>query len=105
MVKLFLHITKEEQAERLQARLAEPHKHWKFRVEDLDARARWDDYQAAFAEAISRTSTEHAPWYVIPADKKWYRNWAVATIMVAVLEGLDLRWPDPAPGLADLVIE
>jgi len=105
VVKLFLHISKEEQAARLQARLDEPEKHWKFRVEDLDARARWDDYQTAFSEAISRTSTEHSPWYVIPADKKWYRNWAVATIMIDVLEGLDLRWPDPAPGLADVVID
>jgi PPK2 family polyphosphate:nucleotide phosphotransferase len=105
VVKLFLHISKEEQAERLQARLDEPHKHWKFRIEDLDARSRWDDYQAAFSEAITRTSTEHAPWYVIPADKKWYRNWAVATIMIDVLEGLDLRFPDPQPGLADVVID
>ncbi|MGV3759443.1 MAG: PPK2 family polyphosphate kinase [Actinomycetota bacterium] len=105
VVKLFLHISKEEQAERLQARLDEPDKHWKFRVEDLDARSRWDDYQAAFSEAISRTSTEHAPWYVIPADKKWYRNWAVATIMIDVLEGLDLRFPAPQPGLDAVVID
>jgi PPK2 family polyphosphate:nucleotide phosphotransferase len=105
VVKLFLHISKQEQAERLQARLDEPEKHWKFRVEDLDARSRWEDYEAAFSDALSRTSTEHAPWYAIPADKKWYRNWAVATIMVDVLEGLDLRWPDAAPGLADVVID
>lgn len=105
VVKLFLHISKDEQAERLRARLREPEKHWKLRVEDLDARARWDDYEAAFSEAITRTSTEHAPWYVVPADRKWYRSWAVAAIMVEVLEGLDLRWPDPPPGLADLVVD
>lgn len=105
VVKLFLHISKEEQAERLRARLEDPDKHWKFRVEDLGARSRWDDYEVAFSEALTRTSTEHAPWYAIPADKKWYRNWAVATIMIDVLEGLDLRYPDAHPGLADVVID
>ena len=82
VVKVFLHISKEEQAERLQARLENPHKHWKFRAEDLDERERWDDYQDAFEEAIHRTSTEEAPWYVVPADRKWYRNWAVLRILV-----------------------
>ena len=94
VVKLFLHISKEEQAERLQARLDEPDKHWKFRVEDLDARSRWDDYQAAFSEAISRTSTEHAPWYVIPADRKWYSRLAITEILTRTLEDLGLSWPE-----------
>lgn len=105
IVKLFLHISKDEQKERLQARLDEPEKHWKFRREDLDARATWTDYEKAFSEAISRTSTMHAPWHAIPADKKWYRNWAVATILVEVLEGLDLTWPEPAEDLSGIVIE
>lgn len=105
IVKLFLHISKEEQRERLQARLDEPDKHWKFRTSDLDARARWDDYAEAFSEAISRTSTEHAPWHVIPADMKWYRDWAVATIMVDVLEGMDLQFPAPAEDLSDVEID
>jgi PPK2 family polyphosphate:nucleotide phosphotransferase len=104
IVKLFLHISKDEQKARLQSRLDEPTKRWKFKTSDLEARARWDDWETAFEEAIGRTSTEHAPWYVIPADKKWYRDWAVASIMVAVLEGMDLDWPDP-DGLDDIVIE
>jgi PPK2 family polyphosphate:nucleotide phosphotransferase len=105
IVKLFLHISEEEQRERLQARLDEPEKHWKFRLEDLDARARWAEYAEAFAEAISETSTEHAPWHVIPADRKWYRNWAVATIMVEVLEGLELTWPEPETDVTAVVVE
>lgn len=105
VVKLFLHISKDEQRERLQARLDRPEKHWKFNPEDLDVRARWADYETAYAEAITRTTTAHAPWHVIPADKKWYRNWAVATIMVGVLEGLDLTWPPPSPELSGVVID
>jgi PPK2 family polyphosphate:nucleotide phosphotransferase len=105
IVKMFLHISKEEQKRRLESRLVEPHKHWKFKVTDLDARARWADYQAAFNEAVERTSTEHAPWHVIPADKKWYRNWAVASIMVATFEALDLSWPEPEADLSGVVIE
>jgi len=105
IVKLLLHISKEEQKRRLEARLARPEKHWKFRISDLDARAKWDDYQAAFAEAVEHTATEHAPWHVIPADKKWYRDWAVATIMVGVLEAMDLTWPEPEDDLSGIVIE
>lgn len=105
VVKLLLHISKDEQKRRLEARLAEPHKHWKFHVSDLDARAQWDDYQAAFAEAVERTTTEHAPWHVIPADKKWYRDWAVASILVATLERMDLTWPEPEGDLSGIVID
>ena len=104
VVKLFLNISRDEQRERLMSRLAEPHKRWKFKRDDLDVRARWDDYQAAFAEMLERTSTEHAPWHVIPADKKWYRNWAVATILVSALEDLDPKWPEPEEGLGEIVI-
>jgi PPK2 family polyphosphate:nucleotide phosphotransferase len=104
VVKVLLHISKAEQGRRLESRLAEPHKQWKFRLSDLDARKRWDDYQAAFAEAVERTAAPHAPWHVIPADKKWYRNWAVATIVTGVLEGLDLTWPESDDDLSDVVI-
>jgi PPK2 family polyphosphate:nucleotide phosphotransferase len=104
VVKLFLHISREEQAKRLRARLADPTKRWKFNPADLAERARWDDYQAAFEEAIARTSTEHAPWYVIPADRKWFRNWAVSRIVIETLEDMDPRYPDPAPGLDDITI-
>jgi PPK2 family polyphosphate:nucleotide phosphotransferase len=95
VVKVFLHLSEAEQRDRLQARLDDPAKRWKFRQEDLDTRALWPEYQAAFEEAIERTSTEQAPWHIVPADKKWYRNWAVATILVGVLEHMDLRWPEP----------
>jgi PPK2 family polyphosphate:nucleotide phosphotransferase len=103
VVKFLLHISPEEQAERFRARLADPTKHWKFRRADLDERARWDDYQAAFAEAVSATSTAESPWYVIPADRKWYRNWAVSHVLIETLEALDPRYP-PAEDLAGVVI-
>jgi PPK2 family polyphosphate:nucleotide phosphotransferase len=105
VVKLFLNISKAEQRERLAARLAEPDKRWKFKLGDLDVRAKWDDYQSAFGEMLERTGTAHAPWHVIPADKKWYRNWAVATILVEALESLDLAWPDPEEDLTGVVID
>ncbi len=105
IVKVMLHISKDEQRERLEARRTEPGKQWKFKLGDLEARAQWDDYQAAYAEALSHTSTEHAPWHVIPADKKWYRDWAVASLLVATLEGMGLEWPDPEPGIEDVVVE
>ena len=104
VVKLFLNISKDEQRERLQARIDEPAKRWKFHRDDLDVRARWDDYQEAFAEMLERTSTKHAPWRVIPADNKWYRNWAVAAILVETLEGLRLSWPEPEGDLSQVVI-
>ena len=103
VVKLFLHISKEEQARRLQARLDDPTKRWKFRIDDLKERARWDDYQAAFQEAVNRTSTDAAPWYVIPADRKWYRNWAVSRIVLETLEDMDPQYP-PEEDLDGVVI-
>lgn len=105
IVKLFLHISQAEQAERLQARRDEPDKRWKLAADDLDVRADWAAYERAFSEALERTTSTHAPWHLIPADKKWYRNWAVATIMVDTLEGLDLAWPVAERDLRDVVIE
>ena len=104
VVKLFLHISREEQAARLRARLADPTKRWKFNPGDLAERARWDDYQAAYEEAIQRTSSEHAPWYVIPADRKWFRNWAVSRIVIETLEDMDPRYPEPAADLDGITI-
>lgn len=104
IVKLFLHISLDEQRERLQARLDEPDKHWKFKLSDLDARAKWADYEAAFHDMLERTSTGHAPWHVIPANKKWYRNWAVATILVEALEALHQSWPPSDDDLSKVVI-
>jgi len=103
IVKLFLHISKDEQARRFQARIDEPRKRWKFRKHDLDERERWDDYQHAFAEAISETSTRGAPWFVIPADRKWYRNWAVTRIVQETLADMDPRYP-PAEDLEGVVV-
>ncbi len=103
IIKLFLHISKEEQAERLQARIDDPTKRWKFRTGDLEERARWDAYIAAFEEALTRTSTAAAPWFVIPADRKWYRNWAVSRILVETLSGMDPQYP-PAEDLTGVVV-
>ena len=104
IVKLFLHISKDEQRERLQARLDEPHKNWKFSLGDLSEREHWDDYQAAFTAMLDRSSTDHAPWYVIPADRKWFRNLLVSEIMVQTLTGLDMDWPDPEDDLEGVVV-
>jgi PPK2 family polyphosphate:nucleotide phosphotransferase len=104
IVKVFLHISKEEQAERLQSRLDRPDKHWKFSSADVEERAFWDDYQRVYRDAIAATSTEEAPWYVVPADRKWYRNLAVSTILVETLESLGMSYPDPEKGLSDVVI-
>lgn len=104
ILKFYLHISKKEQAERLQARLDDPTKRWKFNAGDLDHRALWDDYMAAFEDALSETSTEAAPWYVVPADKKWYRNIVIAETIVNTLESLNLEFPDAEEGLDDIVI-
>jgi polyphosphate kinase 2 (PPK2 family) len=105
VVKLFLHISREEQAERLQARIDDPTKRWKFKLADLDERKLWDDYQVAFDEALTKTSTSWAPWYVIPANRNWFRNLAVATILADEMSALKPAYP-PEPDLPkDLVIE
>jgi PPK2 family polyphosphate:nucleotide phosphotransferase len=93
IVKCFLHISPEEQRERLLARLDDPTKHWKYRPGDLDDRALWDDFQRAYGDAIERCSTDAAPWYVVPADRKWYRNWAISRLLCERLEELGLGWP------------
>jgi PPK2 family polyphosphate:nucleotide phosphotransferase len=93
IVKCFLHISPEEQRERLLARLDDPTKHWKYRPGDLDDRALWDDYMRAYGDAIERCGTDAAPWYVVPADRKWYRNWAISSLLVERLEQLGLGWP------------
>ncbi len=104
VVKLFLYISKEEQKERLEARLQEPDKRWKFNTADLEDRKLWDDFALAYEEALSRTSTEHAPWYVVPADRKWYRDLVVASILIQTLEMMDPHYP-PEPDLDGVVVE
>lgn len=95
ILKFFLHISQNEQKERLQARLDDPSKQWKFNRGDLEERKLWDDYQKAYEDAITKTSTEYAPWYIIPANRKWYRNWAVGTIVADAMEKLDMKYPKP----------
>ena len=96
IVKFFLHISKREQRRRLAERLADPDKAWKFSVGDLKERALWARYLTAYEKLLSRCSTPHAPWYVIPADRKWHRNLAVASVLVHALEDLGSRYPPPA---------
>lgn len=105
IVKLFLNVSKDEQKERLQDRLDKPHKHWKFRKGDLRDRELWDQYTAAYEEALVKTSKPWAPWYVIPGDRKWYRNLVVSRILIDLLESLDMSYPEPEEGLEDVVIE
>ena len=89
----------------LQSRLDEPKKNWKFATSDLDERKLWDDYQKAFADTLSQTSTDYAPWYVIPADRKWFRNLLISRIVVDNLEGLDMAYPSTEDGLSDIVTD
>jgi len=103
VVKVFLHESKEEQRQRLQERLDDPEKRWKFRAGDLDDRALWDDFEAAYEDAIRATSTEDAPWYVVPADHNWSRNLCVAEILVDALERLDPKLPEPVTDKAAIV--
>jgi len=105
VVKFFLHISADEQQERLQARLDDPDKHWKFRLADLAERTLWDDYQEAFEDAIKETATPTAPWVVVPADRKWFRDVVVCRTLVDTLEGLDLSYPPSPDDLTGVVVE
>jgi PPK2 family polyphosphate:nucleotide phosphotransferase len=104
IVKLFLNVSKEEQKRRFLARIDEPDKNWKFNAGDVRERAFWDDYQKAYADVLSSTSTAAAPWYIVPADHKWFMRIAASAIIVDALVGIDPQWPkmDPA-ALADLM--
>jgi PPK2 family polyphosphate:nucleotide phosphotransferase len=105
IVKLFLHISKDEQRKRLQERLEDPEKQWKFDPDDLEQRKKWDVYQQAYQRAIAATDTDHAPWYVIPADSKTHRNLLVATLLLEIMKDLKLSFPKFDPELAKLKIE
>jgi PPK2 family polyphosphate:nucleotide phosphotransferase len=104
VVKVFLHVSRDEQRRRLQERLDNPEKRWKFQAGDLDDRAHWDDFIRAYEDALQETSTAYAPWYVVPADHNWSRNLAVAEILVAALEHLDPKVPEPDPLIRDAQI-
>ncbi len=105
ILKFFLHISKDEQRQRLQERLDTPEKHWKFSTGDLAERKLWDEYMAPYEAVLSKTSTEHAPWYIIPANRKWYRNLVISHIIIKTLEGLNMRYPEAEPGLDKIVVE
>ncbi|MEP7008768.1 MAG: polyphosphate kinase 2 family protein [Acidobacteriota bacterium] len=105
ILKFFLHIDRDEQKERLEARLADPLKSWKFRTGDLEDRALWDDYQAAYEDALEKTTTPWAPWYVVPANRKWFRNLVVATALVEALEAMKIQDPQPDEDLSGVVVE
>ena len=105
IVKFFLHISKEEQKKRLQARLDDPVKHWKVAPGDYVDRKYWDEYMTAFEDVLGRCSTPWAPWYVIPANKKWFRNLAVSQILVEALEELNMKFPKPAYDISKIKLK
>jgi polyphosphate kinase 2 (PPK2 family) len=93
IVKIYLHISKDEQKRRIVSRLENPNKHWKFNPDDLKDRVLWEDFMKTYEDLLSKTSTEHAPWYVVPANRKWYRNLVVARIMVDTMRKLNMKLP------------
>ncbi len=105
ILKFYLHINKEEQKERFQDRLDEPDKNWKFSLGDLEKRRQWEQYIQAYQDALGKTSTEYAPWYVIPANRKWYRNLVISTIIINTLKNLKMEFPEPEDDLSGVVID
>jgi PPK2 family polyphosphate:nucleotide phosphotransferase len=105
ILKFFLHISRAEQKRRLESRLADKDKNWKFNVADLKERERWDDYMDAYQDALENCSTKHAPWYVVPADKKWFRNWVISDTIVRTMKKLDMRFPPAPEGLDKITIK
>lgn len=105
ILKFYLHIDLDEQKERLQARLDDPAKRWKFSLGDLEDRKLWPDYMQAYEDVLSKTSTEYAPWYIVPANRKWFRDLVICSILVDTLEGLKMKYPEPKENLKGVVIE
>jgi PPK2 family polyphosphate:nucleotide phosphotransferase len=104
ILKFYLHISKDEQKRRLEDRLDQPDKHWKFARADLATRAKWGKYVEAYEDALTRCNTRWAPWHIVPANKKWYRNLVISSVIVEALESLDMHYPDPEPDLDKVVI-
>jgi PPK2 family polyphosphate:nucleotide phosphotransferase len=104
ILKFYLHITKDEQKERLQARLDDTTKHWKFSVGDLKERALWSDYEKAYQDALTQTSTVFAPWYIVPANRKWYRDWVIVNVLVDTLKRMKLQYPTQTEDLSKVKI-
>jgi PPK2 family polyphosphate:nucleotide phosphotransferase len=105
ILKFFLHIDKDEQKKRLQERLDDKTKHWKFNTVDLKERAHWDDYMKAYEDALSATSTDCTPWYLVPSNRKWYRNFLISRTLVQSLKDLKMAYPKAQPGLDKIVID
>jgi len=105
IVKFYLHISKDEQKKRLEARIQDPTKRWKFNPADLKERELWDEYEKAYEAVLSKTSTEYAPWYIVPANRKWYRDWVVAHVAHDTLKALDPQYPQPDEDFSNIVIE
>jgi PPK2 family polyphosphate:nucleotide phosphotransferase len=105
LLKFFLHISADEQKKRLEERLADPTRYWKFSMHDVEERRFWDDYQKAYEDALEKCSTKHAPWRIVPANHKWYRNLVVAETIVKTLRELDMKYPDATVDLSHIVIE
>ena len=105
VLKFFLHISKDEQRQRLQDRLDDESRTWKFNLGDLAEREKWNDYQSAYQDALNATSSQHAPWYIVPADRKWVRDVYVASVLVNALNQLGMQYPDPPAGLDKVVIK
>jgi PPK2 family polyphosphate:nucleotide phosphotransferase len=105
ILKFYLHIDKEEQKQRLQARLDDPDKHWKFHKGDLEERKLWDEYMQAYEDVLNKTSSAAAPWIIVPANHKWYRDLVISSVLVETLEGLKMKFPQPEEDLEGLVVE
>src|SRR5207248_6620766 len=105
LLKFYLHISKEEQAERFEERLANPHKNWKFSQADLATRQHWDDYIEAYEDMLNATSHEAARWHLVPADRNWYRDYLIAHTVVKAMEGLKMKWPEPKDDLSKIRVE
>ncbi len=105
ILKFYLHIDKDEQKARLQARLDDPTKLWKFRLSDLAERKLWPEYMQAYEDVLSKTSTEYAPWYIVPANRKWFRDLVISTVLVETLKGFKMKYPESGEDLTGVVIE
>ncbi|MCL5098888.1 MAG: polyphosphate kinase 2 family protein [Candidatus Omnitrophica bacterium] len=105
LLKFFLHIGKSEQADRFKERLDDPSKNWKFSMDDLKMRAHWDAFQKAYEDVLNHCSTGHAPWHIVPSDRKWFRDYLVAKVVAKALEDLDMHWPKPKEDLSKIKID
>jgi len=105
ILKFFLHISEEEQKKRLEARIQDPTRNWKFSMADVEERRHWDDYMKAYEDALEKCSTDRAPWYVIPSNDKWFRNYLIAELIVRTLDGMGLKYPRPSVDISKVVLD